>query len=171
MPLRYRIFYASAVVVLILLIVADLFHVFLIEKFRIHEAFFHPIIFIPLLGVIALIMFLVWSRSRAEIHRTRLDLDATKKELDFFRSKNRELIEDVKKAVNEQYKHWGFSESEFEVANLLIRGSSTKQIAAMMQKSEGTVRNQTLAIYRKSGMTGRNDLAAFFLNEFIGEDE
>jgi DNA-binding NarL/FixJ family response regulator len=41
----------------------------------------------------------------------------------------------------------------------------------MLGRSERTVRNQTLSIYRKSGMTGRSDLSAFFLQDIMGEEK
>jgi DNA-binding NarL/FixJ family response regulator len=37
----------------------------------------------------------------------------------------------------------------------------------MRQTSERTVRQQALSIYRKSGLTGRSDLAAFFLEDVL----
>ena len=46
-----------------------------------------------------------------------------------------------------------------------------KQIAAMHGKSERTVRNQARAVYEKSGMMGRSDLAAFFIQDVVGESD
>jgi DNA-binding NarL/FixJ family response regulator len=34
--------------------------------------------------------------------------------------------------------------------------------------SETTVRQQARAIYRKAGLSGRHDLAAFFLEDLLG---
>jgi DNA-binding NarL/FixJ family response regulator len=42
-----------------------------------------------------------------------------------------------------------------------------KAIADLRQTSERTVRQQALAVYRKSGLNGRNDLAAFFLEDLL----
>ena len=40
---------------------------------------------------------------------------------------------------------------------------SHKEIAHRRGTGEGTVRQQSLAIYRKAGLSGRSSLAAFFL--------
>src|SRR5213593_86931 len=40
-------------------------------------------------------------------------------------------------------------------------------VADLRQTSERTVRQQALAIYRKSGLNGRSDLAAFFLEDLL----
>jgi len=49
------------------------------------------------------------------------------------------------------------------VALMLLKGLSHKEIAAQRGTSEGTVRQQALSIYRKTGLSGRSTLAAFFL--------
>ena len=52
---------------------------------------------------------------------------------------------------------------ERDVALQLLKGLSHKEIACERQTTEGTVRQQALAIYRKAGLGGRSNLAAFFL--------
>jgi DNA-binding NarL/FixJ family response regulator len=47
---------------------------------------------------------------------------------------------------------------------MLLKGHSHKQIAALSSKSERTVRQQAVAVYRKSQLGGRAELAAFFLD-------
>lgn len=49
------------------------------------------------------------------------------------------------------------------MALLLLRGLSHKEVAQQRGTSEGTVRQQALSVYRKSGLGGRSALAAFFL--------
>jgi len=50
-----------------------------------------------------------------------------------------------------------------KVAFGLLKGHSHKQIANLTQRSERTVRQHAVAVYGKSGLTGRAELAAFFL--------
>ena len=93
-------------------------------------------------------------------------------ERDLWRKKHEDAIHGIQEAVTGQFKNWGFSSSEIEVALYIIRGYSHRQIAGILEKSERTVRNQSINIYKKSGMTGRNELAAFFLEDlFSFEDE
>jgi len=51
----------------------------------------------------------------------------------------------------------------FGLTDLLLRGYGHKKIAELLQKSERTVRQQAIAVYRKSGLHGRAELSAFFL--------
>jgi len=50
---------------------------------------------------------------------------------------------------------------------MLLKGLSHKEIAAMRQTSERTIREQARAVYRKSGLAGRSSLAAFFLEDLL----
>ncbi|MEY3046615.1 MAG: hypothetical protein RL242_3457, partial [Pseudomonadota bacterium] len=50
---------------------------------------------------------------------------------------------------------------------LLLKGLSFKEIAELRQTSERTVRQQAGEVYRKSGLGGRNELAAFFLEDLL----
>jgi len=107
----------------------------------------------------------------AEVNRTHRSLEKLRRDSEEFRRKNLSTLEDMRQAILAQFVDWKFSPVESTIAELLIRGLSTKQIAARLEKSERTVRNQSLAIYAKSGMTGRSDLAAFFLHDILGEDQ
>jgi DNA-binding CsgD family transcriptional regulator len=66
-------------------------------------------------------------------------------------------------AVDAQFAHWSLTPAEREVALLLLQGLGHKQIAARTARSERTVRQHAVSIYQKSGLGGRAELAAFFL--------
>jgi DNA-binding NarL/FixJ family response regulator len=66
-----------------------------------------------------------------------------------------------------QFSDWGLSPSESEVALLLIKGLSMKEISLARQVKEKTVRQQATAIYAKSGYAGRHELAAHFIEDLI----
>ncbi len=57
--------------------------------------------------------------------------------------------------------------AEREVALLLLKGLSHKDIADVRRTSEKTVRQQSLAVYRKAGLSGRAELSAFFLEDLL----
>ncbi|MCZ7679332.1 MAG: hypothetical protein M5U28_11460 [Sandaracinaceae bacterium] len=50
---------------------------------------------------------------------------------------------------------------------LLLKGLSLKEIAAARDTGERTAREQARAVYRKSGLSGRAELAAFFLEDLL----
>ncbi|MBL8020781.1 MAG: helix-turn-helix transcriptional regulator [Leptospirales bacterium] len=114
--------------------------------------------------------YILYQSSR-DLQTTHGHLLQARKDLEDFRNKNKEVLRSMREAILLQFQNWGLSPSETRVAEFLIRGYSTRQMGAMLKKSERTVRNQALAVYRKSGMTGRSDLSAFFLQDIMGEEE
>ena len=66
-----------------------------------------------------------------------------------------------------QFERWELSPAECEVGLLLLKGLSHKEVAATRDTSERTVRQQALAVYRKAGLSGRAELAAFFLEDLL----
>ena len=50
---------------------------------------------------------------------------------------------------------------------MLLKGLSHKEIAVVRDTSERTVREQSRAVYRKSGLSGRSSFAAFFLEDLL----
>lgn len=77
------------------------------------------------------------------------------------------LLKGLGAAIEQQLQQWGLSPAEQEVALLLIKGLSFKEIALARSTSEHTVRQQAASLYRKSGIEGRSQLAAFFLEDLI----
>lgn len=73
----------------------------------------------------------------------------------------------VARHVQQQFDAWGLTAAEREVASLMLRGLRHKEIARARGSSESTVRHQALGIYKKAGLEGRTDLAAFFLEDFL----
>jgi DNA-binding CsgD family transcriptional regulator len=78
-----------------------------------------------------------------------------------------EVLKGLGAAIDAQFEQWGLSPAERDVALLQLKGLRHKEIADLRQTSERTVRQQALSIYRKAGLSGRSDLAAFFLEDLI----
>jgi DNA-binding NarL/FixJ family response regulator len=76
-------------------------------------------------------------------------------------------LQGLGEAIDRQFQRWGLTEAESEVALLQLKGLRHKEIAELRHTSERTVRQQALAVYRKSGLSGRSDLAAFFLEDVL----
>jgi DNA-binding CsgD family transcriptional regulator len=77
------------------------------------------------------------------------------------------LLRGVGEQIDRQFAEWGLTGAEREVALLMLKGLRHKEIAAVRQTSERTVRQQALTIYKKAGLDGRTDLAAFFLEDLL----
>ncbi len=94
-------------------------------------------------------------------------LDATEREATHWREEAQELLKGLGAAIDRQFQRWALSPAEKEVALLLLKGLSHKEIAAVRSITEATARQQARAVYRKAGLTGRHDLAAFFLEDLL----
>ena len=69
--------------------------------------------------------------------------------------------------LEERFAAWGLTPAERDVALFAIKGLSTPEIAQVRQTSEGTVKAQTAAIYRKAGVTGRPQLLSLFIEDLM----
>jgi DNA-binding CsgD family transcriptional regulator len=78
-----------------------------------------------------------------------------------------DLLAGLGVAIDAQFERWLLSPAEREIALLLLKGLSHKEIAAVRHVGEATVRQQSQGIYRKSGLANRSDLAAFFLEDLL----
>jgi DNA-binding CsgD family transcriptional regulator len=70
-------------------------------------------------------------------------------------------------AIRQQFREWQLTRSEQEVGLLLLKGLSFKEIAALRDTHEKTVRAQASAIYRKAGVDGRHAFSAWFIEDFL----
>jgi DNA-binding CsgD family transcriptional regulator len=86
---------------------------------------------------------------------------------DAWRAQRRSEIEALGQAIEEQFLQWRLTGAEVDVAGLMLKGMSLKEIAIARDTSEATIRQQAQAIYRKSGLSGRAELAAYFLESLF----
>jgi DNA-binding CsgD family transcriptional regulator len=71
--------------------------------------------------------------------------------------------------MNDQFREWGLTPAERDVALFSIKGFSTQEIARLRNTSEGTVKAQSNAIYRKAGVSSRAQLLGLFIEELIDD--
>lgn len=69
--------------------------------------------------------------------------------------------------LEERFDEWRLTPAERDVALFAIKGMSTQEIAGLRDTSEGTVKAQTNAIYRKAGVNGRPQLLSQFIDDLI----
>lgn len=69
--------------------------------------------------------------------------------------------------VEEAFAQWALTPAERDVALLCIKGFSIQEIGGIRQTSDGTVKAQTNAIYRKADVTGRNQLLSLFIDALM----
>ena len=71
--------------------------------------------------------------------------------------------------LDERFSDWALTPAECDVALFAIKGLSTQEIACLRNVSEGTVKAQTNAIYRKAGVSGRMQLLSTFIDDLMDE--
>jgi DNA-binding CsgD family transcriptional regulator len=130
------------------------------------------ILLVALIGsmFIARRLVLTLRRARAfqeEAFALAAQLEVTRAEADRWRSEARELMKGLGEALDQQFDRWSLTPAEKEVALLLLKGLSHKDIAGVRSVTEATARQQARAVYKKGGLSGRHDLAAFFLEDLM----
>lgn len=108
-----------------------------------------------------------WMRTRHTLEETLEASERTRGERDVWRTRAETLLRGLGTEIDNQLQSWHLSPAERETALLLLKGYGHKQIAGLLGKSERTVRQQAVAVYRKSGLSGRAELAAFFLEDLM----
>lgn len=124
------------------------------------DGFFH--IAIELIVFIAISIVLYFEIKHVKSLGTEIEVEKTK---------TARLAGELLSVMKEQFSKWKLTPSEFEVALLLIKGLSMKEIALARHVKEKTVRSQATNIYSKSGYAGRHELAAHFIEDLMNEFE
>lgn len=73
----------------------------------------------------------------------------------------------ISASIAESFDKWKLTDAEREITILILKGLRLKDIADARGTSERTVRQQARSIYEKSGLNGRTDLSAYFLEDFF----
>lgn len=108
-----------------------------------------------------------WFVTRQSLVETRLTLHEHRAERDAWRASAESALAGLGRAIDERFAAWGLTPTEREIALLLLKGKSHKEIAYATGRSERTVRQHAVAVYEKSGLAGRAELAAFFLEDLM----
>jgi DNA-binding CsgD family transcriptional regulator len=108
-------------------------------------------------------MVLMWR----QLDRTQSDLVEALVETEQWKKESSELIAGLGVAIEHQFERWQLTKAEAEVGLFLLKGLSHKEIAGIRETSERTVREQSRALYRKSALSGRSSLSAFFLEDLL----
>ena len=112
----------------------------------------------------------LWGQVRAAHRKAAqlsLDLDAARREAERFRTEARQALKGLGEAIDRQFDRWSLTPAEREIALLMLKGLTHREVAGVRSTNETTIRQQGLAIYRKAGLRNRSELAAFFLEDLL----
>jgi len=158
MTARERSFIAILLLVIALVVAWDL-----INDFRSGSSWLH--IFVESMVAVSALagaMF-VWGR----FHVLKQENKALKVDVERWKQESSRHVQGLSKAIDDQLSRWGLTPSEKEIALLLLKGLSLKEIAQIRDGSERTARQHSLMVYQKSGLSGRAELSAFFLEDLL----
>lgn len=109
-----------------------------------------------------------------EMRAKTSNIISLKNELNNTDDKLKNISEEMKNArhkysevIRTQFERWALTTSEKEVAIFLLKGLSFKEISAVRNTKEKTVRQQASTIYSKANVEGRHEFAAWFFEDFI----
>lgn len=158
------------------IIAAILFVVAVLASIDIYNDFFEGVALWhisieAIVGFVALtgVFYLIRGRFRlqhslAQEQQFSKDLQA---EAENWKQVSEKYVKGLSVEIENQLDRWGLTEAEKEVSFLLLKGLSNKEIAEVRGTSTQTIRSQTNAIYTKSGLSGRSELSAFFLEDLL----
>lgn len=106
-----------------------------------------------------------WRRAERSARSLRRSLQERQQERDAWRERAGQSLRGLAEAVADQFRQWSLTPAEREVALLLLKGLSHKEIAALTGRSERTVRQHGVNAYQKAGVSGRAELAAYFFGD------
>ncbi|MFO7593874.1 MAG: helix-turn-helix transcriptional regulator [Pseudomonadota bacterium] len=78
-----------------------------------------------------------------------------------------EYLYGLGKSIEQSFNQWRLTEAEKKTALYILKGLSHREIAQMCHRSEGTVRQHAVSVYRKAGITSRAEFSAHFLQKLL----
>ena len=136
------------------------------ESWRSFHVLYEVALIVGALAITA-VLWTRWARAERTLSSTRRALDERLAERDAWRASAERALHGLAAAIDDQLARWGLTPTEREVALLLLKGKSHKAIAYETGRSERTIRQHAVTVYQKSGLAGRAELAAYFLEDLV----
>lgn len=120
-------------------------------------------------GVISVLLLTILLAQRVisqrKLTRLRANLDTAQEAAKRVSAELEKSLARAAAHISAEFTRWKLTDAEQEIGWMLLKGLSLRIIAEARGTSERTVRQQARAIYAKSGLGNRADLAAFFLED------
>ncbi|MCC6348496.1 MAG: response regulator transcription factor [Candidatus Eisenbacteria bacterium] len=123
--------------------------------------------FIVFVAVAAVLLLRGWLSTERSLAGVRAALATRKAERDRWQAVAQNALRGLGEAMDRQFDDWALTPAEKETAMFLLKGYSHKETAGLTKRSERTVRQHAVSVYRKSGLSGRAELAAFFFEDML----
>lgn len=121
-----------------------------------------------ILSGLVLVWFVIEYRSQQQaLGQLRDELNSGRGRLAQLDGQSQKLASQYRAVMQKQFLAWGLTASEQDVVVLMLKGLSFREIAELRDTREKTVRQQASSVYRKAGVTSRNELAAWFFEDML----
>lgn len=164
---RFRLFLLGAFILIGILAAIDIFADIQEGTEVVHIVIEGIVFVISIVGSLAISLRLLKEakHSRLIVNQMAKELQKHREEATEWRNETQALLQGLGTSINNQFERWELTPSEKEIALFLLKGLSHKEVAYIREVSEVTARQQARSIYKKAGLNGRHDLAAFFLED------
>lgn len=106
-------------------------------------------------------------QQKVRLSSLQKEVDRKDQQLGDLSKKLKSFKEAFAEDVENTFREWEFTKAETQVAGLLLKGLSIKEIATIRNANENTVRSQCTSIYRKSKLANRSQLSSYFFDDLI----
>ncbi len=113
------------------------------------------------------VLFLMIVRLLYILLVSRRKMQKLQRDIRYWQLQHKKVLAGLSETISQQFNHWQLTEAEKQIALLMLKGLSFKEIAQARSTSERTVRQQATELYKKSNLNGRHEFAAFFLEDLL----
>ncbi len=124
-------------------------------------------VIVLLSGTLATLLILEMNRRTKRLHLLADSLIEAENKVSKITEQFKEARHQYFEVIQQQFNDWSLSQSEKEVAMLMLKGLNFQEIAAVRNTKEKTARQQASSIYSKTGLEGRHELSAWFIEDFM----
>jgi DNA-binding CsgD family transcriptional regulator len=102
-----------------------------------------------------------------DLRQLQGQLDNARGQLAQMDSSSQQLASQYRAIMQHQFDVWSLTLSEQDVVLALLKGLSFREVAKLRNTKEKTVRQQATNVYKKAGVAGRHELAAWFFEDML----
>ena len=126
------------------------------------------VVLFAIAALIAALFVRDWLVQQRTLESLRAQLDGARGQLAERDADSRRIASEYREVVQRQFDAWELTPSEQEVVLGLLKGLSFRELAELRGTREKTVRQHAANVYRKAGVAGRHELAAWFFEDLLG---
>lgn len=118
-------------------------------------------------SLVAIGLLLEWTHHRRAVVELQTQLSDARGKLQNIDERSQNIGRQYREVMQKQFDEWDLTDSEQQIVISLLKGLSFREVASLRDTAEKTVRQQATGVYRKAGLRGRHELAAWFFEDLL----